>query len=204
MSVSRRGRRHRPAKEARDVDRTHAYPPNAIPALDRRLHWLIAIGIVAMIPLGIAAEEMAKGPEREFVFSCHKALGLMILVLATWRLGRRLADGFPHPVNRYSLLERSLAHAVHGLLLAVTVLAPLSGIARIVGKGQALEIFGLTLLPAGAGNPLALAVARGVHSGPVLVLGLGLLIILHVVGALKHHVVDRDATLTRMVGRART
>jgi cytochrome b561 len=171
-------------------------------AVDRRLHWLIAVGIVAMIPLGIAAEEMAKGPARELVFSCHKALGLMILVLATWRLGRRLSDGFPRPVSRYSLVERSLAHAVHGLLLAVTVLAPISGIARIVGKGQALEIFGLTLLPAGPGNALALSVARSVHSGPVLVLGLGVLIVLHLVGALKHHLVDHDATLTRMLGRS--
>lgn len=173
-----------------------------IPAVERRLHWLIAIAILAMIPLGIAAEEMAKGPAREFVFSCHKALGLMILVLATWRLGVRLTEGFPHPVGRYSLIERVLAHAVHGLLLAVTVLAPLTGIARIIGKGQALEVFGLTLLPAGPGNALALSLARSVHSGPVLVLGLGVLIVLHVVGALKHHILDRDATLTRMLGRA--
>ena len=173
-----------------------------IPAVERRLHWLIAIAILAMIPLGIASEEMAKGPARELVFSCHKALGLMILVLATWRLGVRLGDGFPHPVGRYSLIERILAHAVHGLLLAVTVLAPLTGIARVIGKGQALEIFGLTLLPAGPGNAFALSVARSVHSGPVLVLGLGVLIALHVVGALKHHILDRDATLTRMLGRA--
>jgi cytochrome b561 len=178
----------------------HAVAP--IAAIDRRLHWLIALAILAMIPLGIAAEEMAKGPAREFVFSCHKALGLLVLVLATWRLGRRLSEGFPRPVNRYSLVERTIAHTVHGLLLAVTVLAPLSGIAQIVGKGQALEVFGLTLLPAGPGNALALSLARSVHSGPVLVLGLGVLIVLHVVGALKHHVVDHDATLTRMLGRS--
>jgi cytochrome b561 len=174
-----------------------------IPAVERRLHWLIAVAILAMIPLGIAAEEMAKGPARELVFNSHKALGLMILVLATWRLGVRLAQGFPQPVGRYSLVERVLAHAVHGLLLAVTVLAPLTGIARIIGKGQALEVFGLTLLPAGPGNTIALSLARSVHSGPVLVLGLGVLIVLHVVGALKHHAFDRDATLTRMLGRAR-
>lgn len=173
----------------------------AIPAVERRLHWLIAVAILAMIPLGIAAEEMAKGPARDFVFNCHKALGLMILVLATWRLGVRLSEGFPRPVGRYSLVERILAHAVHGLLLAVTLLAPLTGIGRIIGRGQPLEIFGLTLLPAGPGNPFALSLARSVHSGPVLVLGLGVLIALHVIGALKHHIVDRDATLTRMLGR---
>lgn len=173
----------------------------SIPAGERRLHWLIAIAILAMIPLGIAAEEMAKGPARNFVFNSHKALGLLILVLATWRLGVRLSAGFPRAVGRYSLAERILAHAVHGLLLAVTVLAPLTGIGRIIGKGQALEVFGLTLLPAGPGNPFALALARSFHSGPVLVLGLGVLIALHVLGALKHHILDRDQTLTRMLGR---
>lgn len=173
-----------------------------ISPLDRRLHWLIALGILAMIPLGIASEEMAKGPTRELVFNFHKSLGLMILVLATWRLGRRLADGFPEPVGRYSLIERILAHAVHGLLLAVTVLAPVSGIARLVGRGRPLEVFGLTLIPAGPGNELALSLARSFHSGPVLVLGLGALIALHVIGALKHHFIDRDATIARMVGRA--
>ncbi len=174
-----------------------------IPADERRLHWVIAVAILAMIPLGIAAEEMAKGPARDFVFNSHKALGLLILVLATWRLGVRLSEGFPQPVARYTFVERTLAHAVHGLLLAVTVLAPLTGIGRIIGRGQPLEIFGLTLLPAGPGNPFALSLARSVHSGPVLVLGLGVLIALHVIGALKHHILDRDATLTRMLGRAR-
>lgn len=183
------------------MSRPQALPPAAIPALDRRLHWLIAIGMVAMIPLGIAAEEMEKGDLREFVYNSHKAIGLAILVLATWRLGRRIVWGFPHPASRYPILERTLAHLAHAVLLAMTILAPVSGIARVISRqGRPLDVFGVTLLPAGPGNAFAASIARSFHSAPVLVIGLGLLIALHVIGALKHHFIDRDTTLTRMVG----
>jgi len=175
----------------------------AIPPVDRALHWLIALGIVAMIPLGILSEEMDKGAVRDLVFNSHMALGLAILVLATWRVGRRLGEGFPKPVGSYPVHERAVAHLVHALLLAMTILAPLTGLARIIGRGRPLAVFGVTLLPAGPGNEAVAAFARAFHSGPVLVLGLGLIIVLHVVGALKHHLVDRDATLARMTGRAR-
>lgn len=175
----------------------------AIPPVDRALHWLIALGIIAMIPLGILAEEMDKGPIRDLVFNSHMALGLAILVLATWRLARRLSQGFPEPVGRYPFHERALSHLTHALLLAMTLLAPLSGVARIIGRGRPLAVFGVTLMPAGPGNEAAAALARSVHSGPVLVIGLGAIIGLHVVGALKHHFLDGDATLARMVGRGR-
>jgi cytochrome b561 len=177
---------------------------STIPALDRALHWIIAVAILAMIPLGLMAEEMEKGPVRELVFNTHIALGLAVLVLGTWRFGRRLADGPPEPAGRPPMVERALSHLIHGLLLAATILAPLSGIARIVGRGRPLEVFGVTLLPTGPGNEAAAAIARAVHSGPVLVLGLSLVILLHVVGALKHHFVDRDDTLMRMLGRTRS
>lgn len=185
------------------MTRTPASSYATIAPVDRALHWFIALGVIAMMPLGILAEEMEKGATRDLVFNTHMALGLAILVLATWRLGRRLAEGFPRPIGRYPVYERALAHLTHTLLLAITVLAPISGVARIIGRGRPLAVFGVTLLPAGPGNEAAAAIARAFHSGPVLILGLGLLIVLHVIGAMKHHLVDRDATLARMVGRAR-
>ena len=73
---------------------------------------------------------------------------------------------------------------------------PLSGVLMTVAGGHALDLWGVTLLPSFGETPWLDAAAGAVHElAPPLVLAL---LALHIGGALKHQVVDRNGTLARM------
>jgi len=168
------------------------------------LHWIIAIAIIGMLAFGLYIEDLPRGPEKSALIGIHKSIGLTILVLAAARFGWRLINGMPQPVGRYSTIERILAKTVHWLLLLGTLFMPISGILMSLSGGYGLAVFGLVIVPVLRNTPgfqpnEALGDIAGVlHAvgGKVLIAA----IVLHFAGALKHHVIDKDATLRRMLG----
>ena len=73
---------------------------------------------------------------------------------------------------------------------------PLSGVLMTVASGRALDVWGVTLLPSLGEIAWLDAAAGAVHeAAPWAVLAL---LAAHVGAALKHHFVDRNATLARM------
>ena len=178
---------------------THRYHPTAM-----LLHWLIAALIVVEIVLGWRMEG-PPGPVTFAVYQLHKSIGITILALTLVRIAWRWTHR-PPALEGGKPWERVLAGAVHlgfyGLLLAV----PLSGwlVVSASRTGIATVLFGLIPFPHIPGVPglepaskaAVEAAAQTAHS----LLGWALygLLALHVLGALKHHFVDRDDGLARM------
>lgn len=168
------------------------------------LHWIIAITMIGMLAFGLYLEDLPRGPEKSALIGIHKSIGLTILVLAAVRFGWRLINGMPQPVGRYSAIERILAKVVHWLLLLGTLFMPISGILMSLSGGHGLAVFGLEIVPVWRSTPgFEANKALGEAAGAIHGLGGKLLIaaiVLHFTGALKHHVIDKDATLRRMLG----
>lgn len=169
----------------------------------RTFHWTIALGILAMIPLGIVANEMAYDTSEALarkatLFSIHKTLGVLILFVALARIAWAVAQPKPAHLHPERRAETWLAETVHWLLYGSLVLVPLSGWV----SHSASEGFAPIWWPLGQSLPIvpkseavyATASALHIVFERVLVLSL----VLHVAGALKHHLWDRDATLRRM------
>lgn len=182
-------------------------PPSTAPSgydrTSRLLHWLVAAAFLGALGLGLALGNLELAREaRAVLLDPHKALGLVVLAFGTWRVARRLRRSFPAPAAPGPRWREAAAKAVHGALLAAILVMPLSGVAMTLARGRALEVAGVTLLPAIGETPWLAAAAGTAHAlaGP-LVLGL---LALHVGAALKHHFVDRDATLLRMTTGVRT
>lgn len=169
--------------------------PAAYGPTSRALHWAVAALFLGALGIGLLFDVIpreARAPWLEW----HRALGVGVLLLGAWRLANRLRRGFPPgdaPAPRW---QEAAARATHWALLAVTLLMPATGILMGLARGRALDVWGLTLLPALPETPWLAAAAATVHEG--LPWALVALIALHVGGALKHHLVDRDATLVRM------
>ena len=90
-----------------------------------------------------------------------------------------------------------MSRAVHLGLLAAIVAMPLSGVPMTVAGGRALDVWGVTLLPSMGEIAWLDAAASAVHAyAPWAVLGL---LAAHIGAALKHHFLDREATLARMI-----
>lgn len=174
-----------------------------ISTLTRALHWTIAAGIIGMIAFGFYISGLERGPEKAALLSLHKSIGVLVGGLALIRIFIRIKEGFPIDASPRSWWETSLARGTHFVLLFATVALPLTGIAKSVTYGRPVDVFGVPFLPAQlmAENKPLNEIASELHEALGFIVAA--IIVLHVVGALKHHFIDRDSTLTRMVGLTR-
>ncbi|MFV1464557.1 MULTISPECIES: cytochrome b/b6 domain-containing protein [unclassified Phaeobacter] len=179
-------------------------------------HWLTALLMLAVFPLGYFANDLAhhiQSPEFDgaqatltraaLLFSLHKTLGLALFLTALLRILWALSQPKPVPLHPERRAETLLAEVVHWLLYGALVAAPLTGWihhAATTGFAPIWWPFGQNL-PFVAKSETMAAVFGGLHW--LFVWTLAVALGLHIAGALKHEVIDRDATLRRMLpGRA--
>ncbi|MFP4327419.1 MAG: cytochrome b [Paracoccaceae bacterium] len=172
--------------------------PNPSYSLASRLtHWAVAALVIGLLIVGFTLKFADLPRETKMaLMGPHKALGVLALALGLWRLGLRRAEGFPAPAAGVGRREARMASLAHRAMIVLLVLIPLVGVVASLAHGRAIDMFGLFTIPS-FGEVSWLASAAGALHGP-LSLALAVLIVLHLGAALKHHFVDRDATLRRM------
>ena len=164
----------------------------------RLLHWTIALGIVGLAGVGLWMDELPNTPTKVKVFALHKSIGLTVLALVLLRLAWRLFDRRPPHQPGMPAWERVLSGTTHGLLYLTMLVMPVSGWLYNSASNFPLKWFGLFGVPALSGpDPELKGLALEIHETTFYVLAL--LFTLHLAGALKHHFVDRDPTLARML-----
>lgn len=177
--------------------------PTRYGAVARSLHWLTAALILTLIPLGLYANALASGTDAELArkaafFSVHKTLGVTVFFVALLRVLWALGQRHPVPLHPDRRLETWAAATVHWALYAAILLVPLSGWLHHAATDGFAPIrwpFGqsLPLVPKSPAVAEFFATCHWLFT-KVLIAAL----ILHIAGALKHAVIDRDATLSRM------
>ena len=173
--------------------------PDAFGLVSRLLHWAIAALILGLIALGWAMVGLDYyDPWYHRAPAIHKATGMVVLGLAMIRIGWVLHSPTPGPLPELKDFERWAAKAVHHLLAAAMVVLPVSGYLISTSAGDGVSVYGLFTLPALV--PVSTTVrdaAIALHS--YLAYGTLGLATLHAAGALKHHFVDGNDTLRRML-----
>lgn len=169
------------------------------------LHWVVAISIIGLICLGLYMTKY----EQWGLYHTHKSLGLILFGVILVRVLWRVKNGWPVPVSEYSKLEVVLAKSIHWVIIISTVLMPMWGMLHSAASGHGFGIFGLEIFHGNHSleNPSEVIplsefwrdFGQQAHkfNGYVLIAG----ILIHIVGAFKHHFLDKDATLLRMLGR---
>lgn len=161
------------------------------------LHWLLAVAIAATWLVGDWMVGLKISPTKLKVYSWHKWAGITILVLVAVRLAVRLVRR-PPPPEPMPAWQVRVASATHVLLYALMFAVPLSGWLFSSAAGFPVVWFGVVPLPDLVPRDAELkALFQSVHA--VLTWILAALVVLHAAGALKHHLVDRDRTLVRML-----
>ena len=171
----------------------HRYTATAI-----SLHWLIAIGIAGTFSLGLYMHELPLSPTKLQLYSWHKWAGVSLFALIVVRLLWRATHAAPPLPAQMPALQRLAANATHWARDALMVAVPLSGWLMSSAKGFQTVWFGVLPLPDLVAKDAALGdLLQDVHEALNLTM-LGL-VLLHAVAALKHHFIDRDDVLTRML-----
>lgn len=161
-------------------------------------HWTIAIAVIVNWRIAEAAEH-AEGAAKSAIFANHKALGITIFVLTLGRIAWRLSHPMPALPANYATWERVLARGNHLLFYVLLLALPLVGWIANSLTGRTIDFFGLFTIPAlpiGANEDLGGALFDFHATAGTILLAL---ILLHVLGALKHTFVDRDGGIFRML-----
>jgi len=157
------------------------------------VHWLILALLVVAWFLGEAAHDARKaGGAALMDYAIHGLVGGTIFLLALARLYFRRKDGTPPPMGNTPMDK--VAKGIHHALYLVLLLLPFSGFMQVVTSKvcDALRAWDATLLPAKfTGVP-----AHEVHE--VLVNVLIVLVVVHVLGAVKHQFIMKDGLMERM------
>ncbi len=172
-------------------------------SIARSFHWLTALLILTAIPLGVIANQLPYDTAEALaikaqLFSIHKTIGVAAFFVALGRILWALMETRPVPLHPDRKGELRLAEAVHWMLYISLLAVPLTGWvhhAALTGFAPILWPFGQTL-PFVPQTAEMAAMAGAAHW--VFTKLLALAIVLHVAGALKHHIVDKDSTLRRM------
>ena len=168
-------------------------------------HWAVALLFLAQYPIaGIAEYALPRenGADVAVVasfFSWHKTLGVVIFVLAVGRIAWALANPHPRLLNAERRGEAFAAATIHWVLYAAILLMPISGmVVHFASTGFAPLLIPfpehIGFVPVSQEVMEVASVVHGVLAKVVLAA-----VVLHIAGALKHHLVDRDLTLARML-----
>ncbi len=164
-------------------------------------HWLAATLIVAMLAIGLMMTHAITSSGLRFdLYQFHKSLGFCVLAVMLCRALWRLLDQAPAPVPGMSAWQARLAQAMHGALYLTVFGMILAGWLNVSTTPLPLptRFFGLFTVPNIARPNAGLSMqAATVHAWlAYLLIGL---IALHAAAALKHHLIDRDGVLRRML-----
>ena len=170
--------------------------------LAKLLHWATAVAILAMFLIAWWMDALPIGLQKLQAYGWHKSLGMTILAVTLVRLAWRLLNPRPRFLGRVAWQARA-SEIAHWGLYACLIAMPLIGWTMSAAANTPVNVFGLVVLPNPVAPDKALAeVLEAVHEAVAILLLV--LVAAHVAAAIKHHFVDRDATLRRMLpgGRA--
>ena len=165
------------------------------------LHWIVAVCAFGMFGLGFWMVDLDYYSSwYKTAPDLHKSIGLCLLALMLFRLFWRRFSPQPMPLSSHGRWTRLASRAGHWLLYALMLLLMLSGYLISTADGRGISVFGLFEVPASlTGIADQEDIAGLIHEW--LAWALVIFASLHGLVALKHHFIDRDATLKRMLGR---
>ncbi len=167
------------------------------------LHWISAISVFALYLLGEQMEEAAGRVEKLVAQNLHVSVGVLLFTFLAARLLWSASQPSPAPLEHNRWL-RMLARTVQGAFLLMIAVLIITGPLAVWSTTRPLEVFDLFSVP----SPFPIRVAwlhelsEEVHGAATKLFWP--LIALHIAGALKHLVFDRDRTLQRILWVHRT
>lgn len=165
------------------------------------IHWLTVITVLSLFALGLWMVELnlydawyKKAP------NLHKSIGILLLVLTLLRIVWRRIEGKPEPLSSHTAREQRIAKLMHILLYTLLISVMVFGYLISTADGRGIEVFGLLSIPATLhGLDKQEDIAGVIHLWLAVILIS--MVVLHALAAIKHHFIDKDQTLKRMLGR---
>ncbi len=167
-------------------------------ATARALHWIVAVLVLLMIPLGVVITNEWGGPAQIFLYNLHKSIGATLIPIVLFRLFCRLKNPPPPLPSDIPAIQQFAASATHWALYGLILAQPIVGYIMTSAYPAPVPFFGLFNLPAIWPANRALSEQLSVVH---LYLGIAIAVVaaVHIGAALFHHFVRKDRVLMRMI-----
>jgi cytochrome b561 len=175
--------------------------PAGYSGLQKLLHWLIALMVFTLIPVGMYMGERGKATNFDALtnqlYTMHKTFGTLVLLLVVLRVIVRISRGTPAPESSLTRLQVIASEAVHGLLYLLLLAVPLIGWAGVSAYGARGIVGGFNLPEIIARNEALGEKILDAHGLAAFVLAF--LVLAHFGAALFHRLILKDGVLKRML-----
>lgn len=166
-------------------------------SFSKALHWIIVLLIINQWVIAERAESLT-GLAKLKTLGYHKSFGMTVLMLAVIRLVWRWANPVPDLRAETKPWERVLAHVSHVALYALIFAMPITGWLMSSAKTYSVSWFNLFAFPNLVGkSDSVFELTHDLHH--LLFKALVVVAVLHALGALKHHFIDKNGVLKRML-----
>ena len=167
------------------------------------MHWLIAVMLLISVSVGLYMTGLKFSPEKLKLYNWHKWAGVTIFTLVLFRCAWRLSHSAPPPSPNMPAWQVQTANATHYLLYALMIVIPLSGWLMSSAKGFQTVYFGVIPLPdlLSKSEPVGDALQLIHKSFNYTMIAI---VVLHAAAALKHHFIDKDDVLRRILPGSRS
>jgi cytochrome b561 len=165
------------------------------------IHWLMAMVVIGMFALGIWMRQLSYyDPWYQDGPTIHKSIGVLLFILLLASIGWRSINIRPNDDPVLKKWERTTAHLTHFAMYGLMLMLMTAGYLISTADGRQIEVFNLFSVPATLqGIKNQEDIAGEIHQ--ILAWTLILLAGVHALAALKHHFINRDSTLLKMLGR---
>lgn len=175
-------------------------------AMARALHWVLALALTGTFAVGLYMADLPLSPQRVKLYNWHKWAGVIILMLSVlrllWRATHRPPALPPAIVTAMPSWQYQAYQATHVGLYALFIAVPLIGWAYSSAAGFPIVLLGMLPLPDFVSPDKALAaLIKPWHQ--ISAFALAGLVLLHVGAAIKHHWINKDGLLDRMLHKRR-
>ena len=160
------------------------------------MHWLIAIGLIAILVMGLQQAGMERGPEKQELRALHGSIALLVLLLMTVRIIWRLMNEVPgHPEGTPGW-QKATATLVHWALYVGVFFQLISGPINIATGGRAIPFFDTSFSLPIEESREAHALWEEIHEFSWKIVAA--IVVLHILGALYNHFIAKNDVLRRM------
>jgi cytochrome b561 len=164
----------------------------------KTLHWVTALCVLGLLGVGLYMDEIHDLSVKLRVYNLHKSFGICVLSLTVFRVVWHFYSRKPAYIATLKSWEKAGARLVHSFLYVALIGMPLTGWLMSSAAGRSVSVFGLFVLP----DLVTVNKQLGdffYEAHGYLAYALMAAIAGHAAAALKHHFIDKDLTLKRML-----
>ena len=165
------------------------------------LHWLSAISIIGLFALGYYMVDLSYYDQwYKTAPELHKSIGILLFIVMIFRVLWRYIQVSPAHLSSHSDWERKAGKLIHSVLYVLIFMIMISGYLISTADDRGIEVFTFFIVPGfGSFFENQEDIAGLVHQWLAYILIA--LSLLHAMAAVKHHVINKDNTLNRMIGK---